>query len=70
LGLDAVEVEFPGSKASRNRHLRQWAAELGLAVTGGSDCHGPGDWRRAVGACTVTAQELESIRNRSARRGR
>jgi predicted metal-dependent phosphoesterase TrpH len=62
LGLGAVEVEFPGVKSSRNRYLRQWAAELGLAVTGGSDCHGPGDWKRAVGTCGVTAQELESLR--------
>jgi predicted metal-dependent phosphoesterase TrpH len=62
LGLGAVEVEFPGVKSSRNRHLRQWAGELGLAVTGGSDCHGPGDWKRAVGACGVTAEELAALR--------
>jgi predicted metal-dependent phosphoesterase TrpH len=62
LGLGAVEVEFPGVKSSRNRHLRAWAAALGLAVTGGSDCHGPGDWKRAVGACGVRAEELEALR--------
>jgi predicted metal-dependent phosphoesterase TrpH len=60
LGLGAVEVEYPDVRPSRARQLRQWAAALGLAVTGGSDCHGPG--RRAVGACTVSAEELERLR--------
>jgi predicted metal-dependent phosphoesterase TrpH len=60
LGLGAVEVEYPDVRPSRARQLRQWATALGLAVTGGSDCHGPG--RRAVGACTVSAEELERLR--------
>jgi predicted metal-dependent phosphoesterase TrpH len=60
LGLQAVEVEYPAVRRRRVRELRIWAAELGLAVTGGSDCHGPGD--RSVGACGITRAELESIR--------
>jgi predicted metal-dependent phosphoesterase TrpH len=60
LGLAAVEAEYPDTKRARGRELRAWAAELGLAVTGGSDCHGPG--RRAIGACTVSAEELERLR--------
>ena len=52
LGLGAVEVDYPAVKASRGRELRAWAARLGLAVTAGSDCHGPG--KHAVGACTVS----------------
>jgi 3',5'-nucleoside bisphosphate phosphatase len=62
LGLDAVEAEYPGTRPSRIRELRGWADALGLAVTGGSDCHGPG--RRAVGACTITTVELERLRQR------
>jgi hypothetical protein len=60
MGLGAVEAEYPDVRPSRGKQLRAWAAALGLAVTGGSDCHGPG--RRAVGACTVSAEELERLR--------
>jgi predicted metal-dependent phosphoesterase TrpH len=60
LGLGAVEVEFPEVRNNRGRQLRTWATELGLAITGGSDCHGPG--RRTVGACTVSAEELDRLR--------
>jgi len=60
LGLGAVEVDYPAVKASRGRELRAWAAKLGLAVSAGSDCHGPG--KHAVGACTVTGQELVLLR--------
>ena len=52
LGMGAVEVDYPAIKASRGRELRAWAARLGLAVSAGSDCHGPG--KHAVGACTVS----------------
>jgi predicted metal-dependent phosphoesterase TrpH len=62
LGLQAVEVDYPTCQGGKQRKLRALAAELGLAVTGGSDCHGPGVVRRAIGACGVTAQELETIR--------
>lgn len=70
LGLRAVEVEYPGFPTSRIRDLRGLAAELGLAVSGGSDCHGPEPLQRAVGACTVTADDLERLRYLSrSRRG-
>jgi len=60
LGMAAVEVDHPGIKASRGRQLRTWAARLGLAVSAGSDCHGPG--KHAVGACTVSTEELDILR--------
>lgn len=65
LGLGAVEVDFPGCRPARVRQLRGWAAALGLAISGGSDCHGPGDERRAVGARGVTADELRTLRART-----
>lgn len=65
VGLTAVEVEYPDFKASRSRQLRDWAAELGLVVSGGSDCHGPG--RRPVGSRTVSRAELEALRQLSRR---
>ncbi len=60
LGLGAVEVEYPGAKARLARQLRDWAAGLGLAVTGGSDCHGPDS--SPVGCRTVSAEELAALR--------
>jgi predicted metal-dependent phosphoesterase TrpH len=60
LGLDAIEVEYPDVRRSRTLELRGWAGQLGLAVTGGSDCHGPG--RRCVGSCTISAAEFGQLR--------
>lgn len=60
-GLQAVEAYYPTFKNSRIRQLRAWAAEHDLAVTGGSDCHGPG---RELGACSITAEELAALRAR------
>jgi 3',5'-nucleoside bisphosphate phosphatase len=61
-GLGAVEVDYPGFRPGRVRRLREWAAALGLTVTGGSDCHGPGDHLREVGARGITWSELEKLR--------
>ena len=61
-GLQALEVAFPSCRTSRNRALRAWAAALGLAVSGGSDCHGPDQYRQAVGACGVTDAEMAALR--------
>jgi hypothetical protein len=60
LGLNAVEVEHPAIRASRGRELRGWAKQLNMAVSAGSDCHGPG--KHTVGACTVNTEELERLR--------
>jgi hypothetical protein len=65
VGLGAVEVEYPTFKRRRVRELRALATELGLAVTGGSDCHGPGRHGSAVGARGVTMKELELLRQAS-----
>jgi 3',5'-nucleoside bisphosphate phosphatase len=60
LGLSAIEVEFADVSRARNRQLRDFAGKLGLAVSGGSDCHGPGP--NEVGSCTISAAELERLR--------
>ncbi len=60
LGLQAVEAEYPGWKRGRRNQLRNWARELGLAITGGSDCHGPGP--RSIGHAGITVGELERLR--------
>lgn len=60
IGLQAVEASYPSQRQVRSRELRSWASALGLAVTGGSDCHGPDG--TAIGACGVTADELSVLR--------
>jgi predicted metal-dependent phosphoesterase TrpH len=60
LGLGGVEAEYPDTKRRRTLELRAWADRLGLAITGGSDCHGPG--RRAVGSCSVSDDELQRLK--------
>jgi predicted metal-dependent phosphoesterase TrpH len=62
LGLGAVEVEYPAFRSSRTKELRGLAKELGLAVTGGSDCHGPGQPHRSVGASSISHDELQRLR--------
>jgi predicted metal-dependent phosphoesterase TrpH len=68
LGMEAVEVAHPSLARKRSRELKGWAKELGLAVTGGSDCHGPGHYLRTLGAAGVTGVEMEELRARSENR--
>jgi hypothetical protein len=65
LGLQAVEVDFPSCRPARGKELRQLAGQLGLAVSGGSDCHGPGQPRQAVGVCGVSHAEYLSLKQRA-----
>lgn len=62
LGLGAVEAEYPTIRPSRCKELRHWATELGLAITGGSDCHGPGQPHRSVGASSISHEQLQRLR--------
>lgn len=59
-GLGAVEVVHPEAKAAQSRQLRELAGRLGLAISGGSDCHGPGG--NGVGSHTISSDELERLR--------
>ena len=61
-GLGAIEAEYPAFRASRIKELRQMASTLGLAVTGGSDCHGPNEPHRAIGTSSITHGELKRLR--------
>jgi predicted metal-dependent phosphoesterase TrpH len=61
-GLQAVEVEYPTHRAARSRELREWASRLGMAITGGSDCHGPEPLHRGIGCRSVTIEELNALR--------
>jgi predicted metal-dependent phosphoesterase TrpH len=63
MGLQAIEAEYPTHRPVRARELRGWAAAMDVAVTGGSDCHGPDG--TAIGARGVTADELAVLRHLS-----
>ena len=63
-GMQALEACFPSCRPGRQRELRGLASELGLAITAGSDCHGPDLLHRAPGACSVSSEELEQLRSK------
>lgn len=63
-GLDALEAEYPWGRNSRTNALRETAARFGLAVSGGSDCHGPDPAHRMVGTHGITVEELAALRGR------
>lgn len=42
LGLTGIEAEYPDFSRSWTSTLRAWSRAVGLHLTGGSDCHGPG----------------------------
>jgi predicted metal-dependent phosphoesterase TrpH len=62
-GLQAVEADYPTHRPARSRELRDWATALGLAITGGSDCHGPDPPRRGIGCRGVSAEELSKLKS-------
>lgn len=65
MGLQGIEVEYPGYRTNRVQQMRELADDLGLVVSGGSDCHGPWPYHQIVGARGITMAELERIRQRS-----
>ncbi len=62
LGLGAIEAEYPSFAAGRIGELRRLARDVGLAITGGSDCHGPDEPRRAIGSRSISHDELLQLR--------
>lgn len=65
-GLDGVEADHPDHPPAMRDRLRGLAAELGLAVTGGSDFHGPGG--PPLGACTTSEDAFADLEERARRR--
>jgi predicted metal-dependent phosphoesterase TrpH len=64
LGLDAIESEYAWGRSSPRTRLRELASRLGLLTTGGSDCHGPDPAVRQIGTYSVSADEVERLRER------
>jgi predicted metal-dependent phosphoesterase TrpH len=65
-GLDAVEAVYPWGRNAPVARLRATAARFDLAVSGGSDCHGPDPAHRRIGSHAITSDEFTALRDRSA----
>lgn len=61
-GLGAIEVEGPGTTSRLGRRWRDWAAELDLIPTAGSDFHAPDRPGRWVGSITAPLPTVERLR--------
>ncbi|MBP7592128.1 MAG: PHP domain-containing protein [Chloroflexi bacterium] len=62
LGLDGLEVNYPGHTPEHRLLLAQWAQQYGLLITGGSDCHDRVE--RPLGKAGVAADELDGLLRR------
>ena len=61
-GLGAIEVLGPGTTSRIASRRRNWADELGLASTAGSDFHAPDRPGRWVGSVLTTPDDLDRLR--------
>ena len=62
LGLDGLEVHYPGHAPAHEALMAQWAQKYGLMMTGGSDCH---DWvERPLGVSGVSQAEYDALLTR------
>ena len=59
LGLDGLEVEYPGHAPEHRELMGQWADAYGLLKTGGSDCHDSVD--RPLGKAGVQQDVLDEL---------
>lgn len=63
-GLDGLEVRHPANDPGVRARLDALAGELGLLRSGGSDWHGPGTHRAAIGSQDVPGRWMDEIRAR------
>ena len=59
LGLDGLEVEYPGHAPEHRALMAGWAHKYGLITSGGSDCHDRVD--RPLGVAGVSQTELDAL---------
>jgi predicted metal-dependent phosphoesterase TrpH len=59
LGLDGLEVQYPGHAPEHRTLIAEWAAKYKLITTGGSDCHDRVE--RPLGVAGVSQQELDTL---------
>jgi len=63
-GLDAIEVHHSDHSPDVRERYRAVAANLGVATSGGSDFHGFGDTRAALGLVVLPPPEFEALEAR------
>ncbi len=59
LGLDGLEVQYPGHVTEHRALMAEWAERYGLIQTGGSDCHDRVN--RPLGVAGVDAAGLDAL---------
>ena len=59
LGLDGLEVEYPGHAPQHRALMAEWAQKYNLITSGGSDCHDQVD--RPLGVAGVSQAELDTL---------
>ena len=64
LGLDAVEAHHRDHGERETKILKTAATDLGLAVTGGSDYHGPTPGGADLGDVNISDEHLAALRER------
>lgn len=62
LGLDGLEVEYPGHAPEHRVLMTEWAQIYGLITSGGSDCHDRVD--RPLGVAGVSEEDLDMLLSR------
>jgi predicted metal-dependent phosphoesterase TrpH len=62
LGLDGLEVHYPGHTPEHEALMATWAEQYGLLMTGGSDCHD--QEQRPLGVTGVSPAELDALLSR------
>ncbi|MDP2921270.1 MAG: PHP domain-containing protein [Candidatus Omnitrophota bacterium] len=64
-GIQGIEVYHSDNNAKDSREFKEIADELGLLITGGSDCHGLGKKEVLLGKVKVSYELVEKLKQAS-----
>lgn len=64
LGMDGLECHHPKHGPAAAARYEGMAAELGLMITGGSDCHGASKSRPTIGTIRLPVARVDTLRER------
>lgn len=64
IGLEGLEVYYPGHSRAQTSRLLETAERYGLAVTGGSDYHGPESGHEEIGETELPEDAFRRIEDR------
>lgn len=65
-GLDGLECYHTKHAAAEAEHYLRYAEQLGLLVTGGSDCHGLSKGKPLIGGIKLPYARVEALKQRAA----